>query len=217
MSEVQKHGFDFENWVKETFFAEFNANYTQKWDVPNEANSLEIVPKDFRHLPVSIKTCKFGSPIGFGDALRQFKNDEDFLLIVGFWKQEGKHKNFVAVEGVKIIANAWKSLFLPLDTNDLTLLDSTIKNTELHYSEARKRAIEVKNSAKFQEAKIILNPKIDSKTQRRLQCSLPFGVFWQDFVGKESYQNVDSKLFGEKVPNPFLSGQRTFKPKIKID
>ncbi len=214
MAEVQRHGFDFENWVKETFFAEFKANYTQKWDIPKEANSLEIIPNEFRNLPVSIKTCKFGSPIGFGDALRQFKNDEDFLLIVGFWKQSGDYKNFVATEGVKIIASEWQKLFLPLSLDDLVLLDSTIKNLELHYSEVRKRAKELKNLDKFKQTKIVLNPKIDSKTQRRLQCSLPFSTFWKDFVGKESYQKIDCELFRAKVPNPFLSSQRTFKLKL---
>ena len=43
MSEVQRHGFDFENWVKETFFAEFEASYTNKWDVPKEGN-VDAVP-----------------------------------------------------------------------------------------------------------------------------------------------------------------------------
>jgi hypothetical protein len=214
MPEVQRHGFDFENWVKEKFFANFDAAYTQKWDVPLEANCLEIIPKEFHHLPVSIKTCKFGSPIGFGDALRQFNNNEDFLLIVGFWQQSGSYKNFVAVEGVKIHASHWKNLFSPLETTDLTLLDSTIKNIGTHYSEVRKIAKQIKNSDKFRQAKIVLNPKIDSKTQRRLQCSLPFNIFWRDFVRKESYQNINCELFGEKVPNPFLSGQRTFKPKL---
>lgn len=213
MSEVQRHGFNFENWVKEVFFAECQSAYTQEWDIPKEANCAAKIPVEFQQLPVSIKTCKFGSPIGFGDALRQFKNEEDFLLIVGFWKQSGSYKSFVAVEGVKIVVDNWKQLFQPLNLHDLFLLDSTIKNTDLHYSEARKRAKEIKNSNKFKQAKIILNPKIDSKTQRRLQCSLPFSVFWKDFVGKESYQNVDCELFDEKIPNPFLSGQRVFRPK----
>lgn len=217
MAEVQRHGFDFENWVKETFFAEFKASYTQKWDVPDGANYLAKIPNEFHRLPVSIKTCKFGSPIGFGDALRQYNNDEDFLLIVGFWRQDGIYKNFVAVEGVKILANDWKNLFSPLNAADLTLLDLTTKNIESHYSEARKAAKELKNSDNFKQTKIILNPKIDSKTQRRLQCSLPFNIFWQDFVRKAPYQNVDCELFGEKVPNPFLSGQRIFNPKLKID
>lgn len=214
MAEVQRHGFDFENWVKETFFAECEVKYSEKWDIPKEANCSEIIPEDFRNLPVSIKTCKYGAPIGFGDALRQFNNKEDFLLIVGFWKQDGEYKNFVAVEGVKVTVKAWKNLFLPLDSNDLISLDSTIKNTSLHYSEVRKLAKQLKNSDKFKQTKIVLNPKIDSKNQRRLQCSLPFRIFWNDFVGKEPYQNLNCTLFNKKIPNPFISGKRIFKPKL---
>lgn len=102
MAEVQLHGFDFENWIKKTFFAEFSISYSSKWDVPAEFNTLEIIPNEFRNLPVSVKTCKNRSPIGFGDALRQFGINEDFLLIVGFWEQENDNKNFVSVEAVKV-------------------------------------------------------------------------------------------------------------------
>ena len=41
MPEVQLHGFDFENWVKKTFFAAFNVSYSHKWDVPAEFNKKE--------------------------------------------------------------------------------------------------------------------------------------------------------------------------------
>lgn len=215
MPEVQLHGFDFENWIKKTFFAEFSISYSHKWDIPVEFNKLEIVPEAFRHLPVSIKTCKNRSPIGFGDALRQFSVEEDFLLIVGFWEQSGANKNFVAVEAAKITAQNWKNLFQPLKEKDLKLLDSTIKNKETHYAEVRKSAKEIKKS--FPLTKMILNPKIDSKQQRRLQCSLPFNVFWNEFAKKEPYRNVECSLFGERVPNPFASGVRVFKLKEKLD
>ncbi len=211
MPEVQLHGFDFENWIKQTFFAGFTVSYSNKWDVPAKFNALEIVPKEFRHLPVSIKTCKNRCPIGFGDALRQFKVDEDFLLIVGFWEQNGGNKNFVAVEAAKITARKWKNLFEPLTEESLELLDSTIKNREKNYAEVRKSAQEIKKS--FPPTQIVLNPKIDSKIQRRLQCGVPFDVFWKEFAKKESYRNAECELFGERVPNPFVSGVRVFKPK----
>ena len=215
MPEVQLHGFDFENWTKKTFFADFTVSYSNKWDIPAEFNQLEILPESFLHLPVSIKTCKNRCPIGFGDALRQFKIDEDFLLIVGFWEQNGGDKNFVAVEAVKINAKDWKNLFQPLTENDLESLDSAIKNKDWHYSEVRKLAQEIKKA--FPPTKMILNPKIDSKSQRRLQCSLPFNVFWNDIVKKELYRNIECSLFGERLPNPFVSGTRIFKPKPKLD
>lgn len=214
MAEVQRHGFDFENWVKETFFEKFDVTYTEKWDVSAEANSLEIIPEEFRNLPVSIKTCKNNSPIALGDALRQFRNDEDFLFIVGFWEQSGINKNIVSAEAVKVMAKDWRKLFEPLMEGDLKLLDSTIKNRERHYTEVRKLAKEIKKS--FPPTKIVLNPKIDSKIQRRLQCSLPFSIFWKTVVKKESYRNVECSLFGERVPNPFVSGARIFKPKEKL-
>ncbi|MEK7723635.1 MAG: hypothetical protein AAB336_04750 [Acidobacteriota bacterium] len=212
MPEVQKHGFDFENWVKATFFTQPQASYTEKWDISIQANNSIKIPNALRFLPVSVKACKYGSPIGFGDALRQYNNHDNFLLIIGFWQQSGGYKNFVAVEGVKILTSDWKRLFLPLTVNDLEMLDSTIKNKDLSISEARIKAQEIKNAGKFTKTKIVLNPKINSD-QRRLQCSLPFQTFWQEFANKAAYQNIDSVLFGKKVPNPFLSGRRTFKPK----
>lgn len=212
MAEVQQHGFDFENWIKETFFAEFSVSYSNKRDIPAEFNILESVPKHFRNLPVSIKTCKNRSPRGFGDALRQFEIDEDFLLIVGFWQQNEDNKNFVSVKAVKIKVQDWKNLFYPLKEKDIKLLDSKMKNRETHYNEVRKLAKETKKS--FAKTKIVLNPKIDSKLQRRLQCSLPFKTFWSDFVGKEPYHNIECSLFGKIVPNPFVSGARVFKSKV---
>ncbi len=213
MAEVQRHGFDFENWVKETFFARSHINYMEKWDVPSELNISIAVPGGLQRLPVSIKTCKHGSPIGFGDALRQFENEEDFLLIVGFWKQMGAFKNFVAVEAAKVTVEDWQTLFMPIFEDDIKKLDSTVKNRSVDYWEARRQAKEAKKSDKFKSARIVLNPKIDSKNQRRLQCSLPSSVFWNNIAKKAPYEDKDCKLFGEKVPNPFLSNPRTFNQK----
>ena len=113
---------------------------------------------------------------------------------------------------MKINAGDWKNLFAPLTEADLKLLDSIIKNKETHYAEVRKLAKEIKKL--FPPTKMILNPKIDSKIQRRLQCSLPFNAFWNDVVKKESSRNIECELFGERVPNPFVSGARVFKPKV---
>lgn len=213
MPEVQRHGFDFENWVKEKFFAKSHVDYTEKWDIPADLNVMKAVPGALQRLPVSIKTCKYGSPIGFGDAVRQFDNTEDFLLIAGFWVQKDAYKNFVAVEGVKVTVKDWSTLFLPLVENDIKKLDSTIKDRSLSYWDARKQAREAKNSDNFKSARIVLNPKIDSKNQRRLQCSLPFSVFWNNFAKKAPYMDENCQLFGEKVPNPFLSASRVFNQK----
>lgn len=204
MAEVQLHGFDFETWIKETFFYSFTqTSYGHKWD------SLDVVYKDefqeftqmFSELPVSIKNCKIGSSIMFGDVIRQFENKEDFLLIVGFWEQNGKHKNYVAIEAVKILSKTWKKLFSPLSKRQLLLLDKTVKNKKLNKFELRKQAQIVKKS--FPKTKIILYPKIQDK-QHRVQCGLRSKLFWELIAKKAKYKKQNCELWGiksKKVPS----------------
>ncbi len=217
MPETQKHGFDFENWIKDTFFAKSHIKYTEKWDVPIELNISNAIPSEFQRLPVSIKTCKFGGSIGFGDAVRQFENDEDFLLIVGFWQQDGGNKNFISVVAAKVTAEQWHKLFETLiENDDVRKLDALIKDRSKDYWEVRKQAKEAKKSDRVKSAMMVLNPKIDSKNQRRLQCSLPFNLFWSN-IAKSTFpaqtdknKKKECELFGVKLPNPFLSSPRIF-------
>ena len=63
--EVQQHGFVFEKWVRDTFFGGYRpADYTQKWDIPKEAN------KNHGGVPVNPKAIKYAAPVDLGDALR---------------------------------------------------------------------------------------------------------------------------------------------------
>lgn len=218
MAEIQKHGFDFEEWVKKTFFEQFHQTaYTDKWDATNVVFKQKYLEHtiNFLGLPVSIKTCQYGTPIYFGDAIRQFENSQDFLLIVGFWKAGGTGKKFVAAKGVKIGALEWHRLFDKAITphelkkdilgasgvaEKIYNLESTIKNT-FHYQVARKLAKEEKK--KLPTMDITLNQKIDSKHQRRLQCSLPFQTFWTTFAKEIPTINQDCTLWEEKVPDLF--------------
>lgn len=212
MPEVQRHGFDFENWVKETFFKSFTqTSYNHKWD------ALEVVfndefknfTKEFSNLPVSIKTCKIGGSVGFADALTQFDNKQDFLLIIGFWKQNGDYKDFVAIEAVKILAKEWHQLFDPLTRKQISMLVDKIKDTDIGKEEARKEAQKLKRS--FPKSKITLYPKIQEK-QRRIQCGLRSKFFWEIIVKKQQYSKKNCELWGI-ASNSVISGSRIFKPK----
>ena len=206
MVEVQKHGFSFEEWVRNQFFDGYQAtSYTGHWDVPAEAN-LRL-----GGLPVSIKTAKYGSPIGLGDALRQFNVREDFLLIVGYWKQEGPNKRFVNTVAATIRSNLWRSIWSPITQDDLQRLDGTIKDRSIGYREARIRAQKIKSASPFADVAITLNPKIDSKVQRRLQCSISFKLMFDRLVpGANGGKIENPELFGVKVMKPFPSGPRKF-------
>jgi hypothetical protein len=206
MPEVQRHGFTFEEWVRKQFFGGYQApSYTGHWDVPAERN------EKFGGIPVSIKTAKIGTPIGFGDALRQFSIREDFLLIVGYWKQDGGNKRIVNTIAAPITTLIWGSLWAPITLNDLRELDSAIKDRTIGYQESRRRAQAIKTAPPFTSAAITLNPKIDSKTQRRLQCSIGFALMFDRVVSDATRGEIESpELFGIRVIEPFLSSPRIF-------
>lgn len=205
--EVQRHGIEFEEWIRQTFFDGYPAvGYTAKWDIPATAN--------VRHggIPVNPKAAKYGSAVGLGDALRQFDIDERFLLIVGYWDQETPEtKRFVKVVAPVVEPAVWRRLWGGVTRADLERFDRLVKDRSLTAAEVQKRAREMKAQPPFNGSKIVLNPKIDAKGQRRLQCSLPFAVVFAELVpGTDPQRTATPELFGVPVPNPFRSGPRVF-------
>ena len=171
--EVQNHGVVFEQWIRDTFFDGYTPeSYTQKWDIPASAN------KKFGGIAVNPKAIKYKGSVDMGDALRQYDVDEPFWLIVGYWQQEGDNKRFVNVVAERIEPQQWRKLWGDLERADLERLDAVIKETP-DYKEARKLAQAIKREPKFKSSIITLNPKIDSKSQRRLQCSLSWSKMFK--------------------------------------
>lgn len=190
--EVQAHGLGFERWVCDSFFDGYRpASYTQKWDIPAAANTR------FGGVPVNPKAIKYGTPVDLGDALRQFDIAEPFILVLGFWQQEGDVKRFVNIVAPRIEPVAWKKLWGPITRVDLERLDAVIKDRTLTPVQARAAALKIKQAPPFTEATIVVNPKIDLKTQRRLQCSLRFSdVFTHLAPGADPRPHAPASLWG---------------------
>lgn len=109
--EVQRHGLVFEKWVRDTFFEGYKpASYTQRWDIPAAANRAH------GGIPVNPKAVKHGTPVDLGDALRQYAIDEPFLLIIGFWQQDGDMKRIVNIIAPEISPALWRQLWGPVTT-----------------------------------------------------------------------------------------------------
>lgn len=213
MVEVQAHGFSFEKWVLDAHFAGYRGSYMQKWDVAPGATCSPSVPHELHGLPVSIKTAKYGSPIGLGDVLRQRQIDSEFVMIVGFWCQRRPNEKWIEeIAVVRFTPIDWNLLWGNLGLEQLREIDRTIKDLTLSYSAARQRARDWKKSiAEAQTAQLIINPKIDSKTQRRIQCSMPFSTLWR-IAGRTPVPQDAPALFGAPFPNPIRSSARTFHP-----
>ena len=204
--EVQQHGLVLEQWVRDTFFDGYQpANYTQKWDIPATANKLH------GGIPVNPKAAKYGTPVDLGDALRQFKIDEPFILVVGFWQQAGDEKRFVNLIAPRIDPALWKKLWGPVTLADLQRLDAVIKDKSLTPAQARAAALKIKNAPPFTQSVIVVNPKIDSITQRRLQCSLRFADVFKHLAPDATSAAQDRvSLWGVPFPQTVASKPRTF-------
>lgn len=204
--EVQQHGLVLEQWVRDTFFDGYKpSNYTQKWDIPASAN------RRFGGVPVNPKAAKYGTPVDLGDALRQRKISEPFILVVGFWRQEGDEKRFVNLIAPRIEPATWEKLWGPVTLADLERLDAVIKDKTLTPAEARAAAQKIKNAPPFTQSIIVVNPKIDSKTQRRLQCSLRFDDVFKHLAPEADRAPHDHPtLWGVEFPQPVPSKPRAF-------
>lgn len=199
-AEVQRHGFAFEAWVRETFFDGYQpTRYTQRWDIPAAAN------RTHGGVPVNPKATKHGTPVDLGDALRQFDINEPFILVIGYWQPaDGGGRRLVKAVAPRIEPAVWRSLWEPITRADLERLVAVIRDPTLTPAEARAAAQRIKRAPPFSQAIMQVNPKIDTKTQRRLQCSLRFAdVFTHLAPGLSPAPEPSPALWGVALPDGF--------------
>jgi hypothetical protein len=207
--EVQAHGLVFEHWVCDVFFAGYRPpGYTQKWDVPGALNQLP--DRTLAGLPVNPKATKYGAPVGLGDALRQYDIEEPFLLILGYWEQATpEEKRFVKLLAPRVEPATWRALWGPVTRADLEQLDALVKDRRLSVREVRQRVQALKAGLPYAAAVFVLNPKIDSKGQRRLQCSLRYADVLQYLApAVAAAPEAEPTLWGVAFPGPVRSAAR---------
>ena len=196
-NERQIHGFTFEDWLKKTFF---DIYYTSEWDISKKLNPNPVGG------PISIKTAKWRGSVYFGDATRQFQINQPFTLIVGFWKSEANKKKIAKIVESVVSPDKWKEIWKPLTAETIRELDILIKDRSVSPEIARNRIQEKLLTLRNKKPTIItLNPKIDSKTQRRLQCSLSFANFFRYLVGVDPdtvEEDTVFSLWGENLTPP---------------
>lgn len=211
MVEVQVHGFEFQDWVGREFFNLKADRGSREWDVEANENLSTNIPSEFSGMPISIKTARLGSPIGLGDIIRQRAINYDFGIICGFWRQVSHtEKKIVEIASVKINSEKWESLWGNLSLDEILKLDNRIKDRLVHYTAAREFAKSWKYQTQNLGHRIVVNPKIDSKTQRRVQCSMPNSLIYE-LCQQAPNQISNAALWERAFPNPIKSTPRTFK------
>ncbi len=202
----QMHGKSFENFIK----ASNNIFSYATADRKRSSNErFDIGADDDIHLkiPTSIKATG-SNTIALSDARNFWESiihHTPYRVIVGHYQQDKIKKNFYQI-----------SMFvLTLEHKDVLLGDVTFKEIqdfhdglkdfkEGKHKEARIWAKEQKLTLQNRLQHLILNPKIDSKNQRRLQCSIKM-----DSVKTITDIDVFNDSFGSlSLPFSIISGKR---------
>jgi hypothetical protein len=205
MSESQKHGFIFEELAKKSpLLIEYYKNkflvknveihetkYNGKWD--------SIIKSDIEDKSLSVKSFKYTSPntkIEFASISNIFNIQNDFILIIIGYEQEEDIKKVVLSDILHIQKEHLDIFKGKLDIEIVNDLCENITKFEqgehLVAREWAKKQKELYNGNTMFDIRF----KIDSKTQRRIQCALSIKDIYE-VIGKEF--SLENKLNIENI------------------
>ena len=169
--EVQQHG----NYFEDLKIKELTGYGKEEYDSFKSngyTSSMDLVEGLYVDRNYSIKTAK-GNKVDCGDILRRMVED-DYNIVVGLWKQSGDNKIFHTEYTFNIKPEDMIKLWGNMKYEDVKEFDSFIKSipsgkeaqqTTKAERTSRKKTLADKN------ALMVIHPKVDSKNQRRVQCS----------------------------------------------
>jgi hypothetical protein len=169
MPENQQHGFLWESEIKTKVFGLAGPDpYTAVHDVDRSRNTLN--PNE----SVSIKTTG-SDTLCMGDALRVFAYEEgvEHTCIAIRYDQGAEHKTLTHVYEIDLMQR--ELLWGRIVKEDIEALNGLVRSMPHGRRDAEiDRAITAKKKElNAKSGAIQFNPKINSTTQRRLQCTIP--------------------------------------------
>jgi len=169
MPESQLHGFTWENEVKRKVFnMDTSVDYTAAHDIPKKFNCMNCNEN------ISIKTTG-SATLCMGDPLRiwDYSDDETNTGIVLRYRQDGGVKRLDRTH--EITLNNRALLWGSVTREEIAALDALVRSMPRGRRDADIDAAisAMKKELNAKSGIMRFNPKIDSKVQRRLQCSIP--------------------------------------------
>jgi hypothetical protein len=206
-TESQSHGFFWENHIKTKIFGiTEKSSYTCIHDISKEQNRFDESEN------ISIKTMG-GDTLFLGSALRifEYSPDEKHTCMVIVYRQREDKKTVSRV--VEFSLDRKDVLFGTVTAADILELEHMIRSlpksgrvpkSAREESEAKKKDMNKRSTA------IQFNIKIDSQTQRRLQCSIPK---FDAFLTKNAdivllYDSPEPMVRGMPIPHVLASTRR---------
>ena len=200
MTEVQNHGFVFENWVKNILgVKELACNYTQKWDIPGET-------------PISVKCMGSTNALEFGSTVRIWGIEETFTLVVGRWRQVKNKKVIESIDEIDITPEILIRMRGGITLEEVKGFDKKIKSFPAG-KEGQKKGIEFAKKWKAERKEklglLTITHKIDSKGQRRIQCNLNYKNYIKLFGQPSKKVEFRGHIFNQEI----YHGPRVFNKK----
>ena len=197
-SQSQSHGFIFENRVRVAYGLQPNQNDTHIHDISKE----ELGTNE----NVSIKLTG-SDTIYMGDILRVFNYDfenETHTIIVGKYSQiTPEIKQIQKIYKINFTKSLHNYLFGNITFEELQKYDQLVKKiphgpvSEIQkniYKQQKKELITKYNM------KLVINPKVDSKQQRRVQCSITnFPTLLKDYITICEKNQVNNQLINCEI------------------
>ena len=170
--EVQAHG----NYYEDLKTKQITGLSKDEYDALKESgytSGMDIEKGLLSAYDYSIKTSK-GNKVDCGDILHR-RQETDYNLVVGCYSQVGDNKVFYSEYTFYIRPEHERTLWGRMNYNQLAEYVDYIKNIpagkEAQQETKTERTV-LKNCIEDKNALMKIHPKVDSKKQRRVQCSL---------------------------------------------
>jgi hypothetical protein len=214
MSANQNHGFLFEDAVirSVTGYSKFDYQYL----LPNGYTSKMDIVKDIHSdRNFSIKVAGRGNSIGCGDALRFYDQcaNEEFIMVIGIWDQiTDDIKRYQEIHEISFSPANFHEIWGDIKRQDLDEFVRYVKSIP------KGRDAQLKSRDKWKIKKdqlcgsscghiIKINPKIDSKSQRRVQCTLDMSrlthIGLPHIIYETDYRGIGLPYEQESTPRYF--------------
>jgi hypothetical protein len=175
MSEVQAHGNIFEDVIiqQRTGLSKKEYDKLKKNGYTSEFDLIAGLIVDYDG---SIKTTQ-NNTVCCSDLLNMMNHTGEYRFVVGCYDQIGKQKVFHTQYEFFIKSQHYDMLWNGMDYEKIEQYVSKIKSIEkgkvgqLQYQQLFKESW--KSEVDSDTSMFIINPKVDSKKQRRVQCSIP--------------------------------------------
>lgn len=185
-NQTQSHGFIWENEIREKVFKlKPCVNDTRKYDIPKIENRFN------RNENISIKTTSSDN-VYCGDVLRFYKSSETTMIILKY-KQQGVYKRINEIIEINLEQKLKNILFGNIPIEPLKQYVEAVKNIPKGKVLNKDYKIQKNKLEKDFNMMISISPKVDSKTQRRVQCSF-------------SLKDIDTEFIITKTDQPIVRG-----------